>query len=480
MKDPSMTNLLQRRRPLAALLLAGMSASACASVPDLGPPPQPRDASTYAASESFAAPAVEWPADRWWDAYGDPQLGGLIDEALAGSPDLAQAQARVRRAEAIAQQSGAALRPQIGASGTIGETRQSYNMGVPQDFVPQDWNDYGQAGLNLSWQLDFFGKNRAVLAAATSQAEAARAEAAAARLVLSTSVAGAYADLARLHAAHDAAVEAVRVRAASEDLIRQRVEQGLEMRAALERAHAGRAAAEAGRAAIEEAIGLARNGIAVLLGQGPDRGLSIERPAPEAIRAFGLPRNLELDLIGRRPDVQAARLSAEAAARRIDASRADFYPNVNLVGVVGLQSLGLDALAESNSTFGSVGPAISLPIFSGGRLEGAYRGARADYDAAVAAYDGTVARAFKEVADSAVSARALDERLGKSREALTASQRAWDLTRQRYAQGLGTYLDVLSAEDALIANRHAVAALDTRAFALDVALIRALGGGYRA
>ncbi|MGZ9098373.1 MAG: TolC family protein, partial [Brevundimonas sp.] len=161
-------------------------------------------------------------------------------------------------------------------------------------------------------------------------------------------------------------------------------------------------------------------------------------------------------------------------------ARADFYPNVNLAAVVGLQSLGLGSLAESNSTFGSVGPAISLPIFSGGRLEGSYRGARAQYDAAVATYDETVAHAFKEVADSAVSARALDERLGKSREALAASQRAYDLTKQRYTQGLGTYLDVLSAEDALIANRRAVADLETRAFSLDVALIRALGGGYRA
>lgn len=475
-----MMNLLHRSRPLTALLLAGVSAAACASVPDLGPAPQPKEAAAYAARESFAAPAAEWPADRWWDAYGDPQLGALIDEALADSPDLAQAEARVRRAEAIARQSGAALRPHVGAQATISEARQSYNMGIPQDFVPQDWNDYGQVGLNLSWQLDFFGKNRAALAAATSQAEAARAEAAAARLALSTSVAGAYADLAQLHAAHDAAVEAVRVRAASEELISQRVEGGLETRAALERAHAGRAAAEAGQAALEEAIGLTKNGIAVLLGQGPDRGLSIQRPAPGAIRAFGLPRNLELDLIGRRPDVQAARLSAEAAGKRIDVARADFYPNVNLAAVVGLQSLGLNSLGESNSTFGSVGPAISLPIFSGGRLEGSYRGARADYDAAVAIYDGTVARAFREVADSAVSARALDERLGKSREALAASQRAFDLTRSRYAQGLGTYLDVLSAEDALIANRRAVADLETRAFALDVALIRALGGGYRA
>lgn len=475
-----MTDLLKSSASFGAIMMAGAALAACATVPDLGPLGSGRATETYAARLSLAAPEGEWPQDRWWDAYGDPQLSSLIDEALAGSPDLAQAEARVRLAEAYAQQAGAALGPQVAANGAISEVRQSYNMGIPQEIVPQGWNDAGQVDLSFAWQLDFFGRNRAVLAAATSQAEAARAEAAAARLALSAAVASAYADLAQLHAAHDAAVEAVRVRSLSEELIAQRVRQGLETRAALERAHAGRAAAEAGVAALQEAIGLTRNGIAALIGQGPDRGLSIQRPAPDVARAFGLPRNIQLDLIGRRPDVQAARLRAEAAAKRIDVAHADFYPNVNLVGMVGVQSLGLDSLTESNSTFGSVGPAISLPIFTSGRLEGAYRGARAEYDAAVASYDATVARAFKEVADSTVSARALNERLAKAREALAASQEAYDLTRARYAQGLGTYLDVLSAEDALIANRRVVADLETRAFSLDVALTRALGGGYRA
>lgn len=474
-----MIYLLRRSTPFAVLLLAGASLSACATAPDLGPLQSLRGSDAYATGQSLAAPVAEWPQDRWWDAYGDLQLGVLIDEALAGSPDLTQAEARVRMADAYAQQAGAALGPQVSANGAISEVRQSYNMGIPQEIVPQGWGDAGQVDLNFAWQLDFFGRNRAMLAAATSQTEAARADAAAARLTLSTAVAAAYGDLAQLYATRDAAVEAVRVRSASEELIAQRVRQGLENRAALERAHAGRAAAEGGLAALEEAIDLTQNGIAALIGQGPDRGLSIDRPAPGTIRRFGLPQNVSIDLMGRRPDVQAARLRAEAAAKRIDVANADFYPNVNLVAMVGLQSLGLNSLAESDSTFGSVGPAISLPIFSSGRLEGAYRGARAEYDAAVASYDATVSRAFKEVADSAVSARALDERLGKSREALAASQQAYDLTRGRYAQGLGTYLDVLSAEDALIANRRVVADLETRAFSLDVALIRALGGGYR-
>jgi NodT family efflux transporter outer membrane factor (OMF) lipoprotein len=293
-------------------------------------------------------------------------------------------------------------------------------------------------------------------------------------------VAAAYADLAQLYEDRDAAEDALRVRTDSEGLISARCAQGLETQAALERAHAGRAAAEAHLAAVDEAIGLTRNSLAALLGQGPDRGLAIARPTPGAIRAFGLPANLEADLIGRRPDVVAARLTAEAAAKRIKAAKADFYPNINLAGFIGVQSLGLDMLAKSGSSMGSIGPAVTLPIFDSGRLQGNYRGARAQYDEAVASYDQTLTKALQEVADSAVSARALYVRLGKSQEALAASQAAYELARQRYANGLGTYLDVLTAEDALIANRRTVADLQTRAFTLDVALVRALGGGFHA
>jgi NodT family efflux transporter outer membrane factor (OMF) lipoprotein len=456
------------------------SAAACATIPDLGPVAPPKAAETYATDQSFrTGPAAEWPADDWWTVYGDPQLDTLIDEALAGSPDLVQAEARVRTAEAFAQQAGAALLPQLGAQGSLGAVKQSYNMGVPREIAPQGWNDFGSFAGALDWQLDFFGRNRALLAAATSNAEAARADSAAARLALSTAVASAYGDLAKLHADHDAASEAVRVRTESEALISKRAAQGLETEAALERARSGRAAAEARLEAVDEAIALTRNGVAALLGQGPDRGLSIDRPRPGAIRALGLPENLEADLVGRRPDIVAARLTAEAAAQRIKAAKADFYPNVNLSAVIGEQSLSIDKLAKSGSMFGAIGPAISLPIFSAGRLEGAYRGAFADYQAAVALYDSTVVRAFREVADSAVSIDALGARLAKSREAHAASERAYALMRLRYDRGLATYLDVLSAEDALIDNRRAVAELETRAFILDVALIRSLGGGYR-
>ena len=271
----------------------------------------------------------------------------------------------------------------------------------------------------------------------------------------------------------------MKVRARTLELLEGRKAQGLENEGAVERARSALATAQGDLIALDENLTLTRHRIAVLLGAGPDRGLSIARPSAKLSTGFGLPDNLPAELIGRRPDIIAGRLRAEAAASRIKQARAAFYPNINLAGLIGLQALGIDNLFKSGSTFGTVGPAISLPIFDGGNLRGQYRAAEADYRIAVAQYDGALTQALREVADAATSKQALGERLGRAQEAARAADAAWTVASNRYRGGLATYLDVLVAEDALIAARRTVASLQTRAFALDVALVRALGGGFR-
>ncbi|MEA1653089.1 efflux transporter outer membrane subunit [Nitrospirillum sp. BR 11164] len=463
---------------LSAVLL-GMAA--CAWVPDVGPAPAPRDATGFASQASFTpTAAADWPQDRWWTAYGDAQLDALIEEGLAGAPDLAAAAARLRKAEALASQADAALLPRVTGNTQVTEDKQSYRYLFPPAFVPKGYHEVPRATVDFSYDFDFWGKNRASLAAATSDAEAARAEVAQARLTLSAGIAAAYADLAQQAADRAAAAEAVDVRVRSTNLVRQRRENGLETLGAVRQAEAREAAARGDLAAQDEAIALTRNRLAALMGAGPDRGLSIQPPAGASLRAFGLPANLAADLLGRRPDVVAARLTVEAAAKRIAVAKAAFYPNVNLAAYFGVQTLGLNALTKSGATIGSVGPAVSLPLFEGGALAAQYRGARADYDAAVADYDGTVAKALQDVADAAASARALETRLAHARDALAAATDAHRIATARYEGKLSTYLDVLTAEDTLITDRRALADLQARAFTLDIALIRALGGGYQA
>jgi NodT family efflux transporter outer membrane factor (OMF) lipoprotein len=455
--------------------------SACASLPgESQPAPEIRPQPAFASTLAFEAPPGAWPASGWWKTYADAQLDLLIEEGLAGAPSIASADARLRRARAQQASARGALAPQVSGSVGVSQQKQSYHYLTPAGMTPEGWNDYGRASLDFSWEIDFWGKNRAALAAATSEAVAAGADADQARLALSSAIAANYAELARLYAALDTATAARDLRAKTAELFGKRFANGLETRGSVSQAESRRAASEADVLSLDEQIALQKNRIAALLGAGPDRALAIARPRVDFTRAFALPATLSAELIGRRPDLMAARLRAEAAAKRIHVYRAQFYPNVNLSAFIGVQSFGIDMLREAGSDIGSVGPAITLPIFNGGRLRAQLRGAEAEYADAVAGYDRALVQALQEVADAAVSQRALGPQLARVDAAVAAAREAWRVQNDRYAGGLATYLDVLSAEDYLLGNLRNQSDLRSRSMSLDVALNRALGGGYRA
>lgn len=464
--------------PLIALAVAAVL-TGCASLPDAQPRAPLGSQAAFASARSFAAPSRDWPAANWWQAYGDEQLNALIAEGLAGSPSVAIADARLARARSFQTSARGSLAPQISAGTSVTEQKQSYNYLSPAAMTPQGWNDYGRSSLDFSWELDFWGENRAALAAATSDAVAASADADQARLSLASAVASGYAELARLYSALDTATAARDLRVKTAGLFAKRFDNGLETKGGLRQADSRSAAAVADVLAIEEQIALQKNRLAALLGAGPDRALGIARPTIDFTRGFALPATLSVELIGRRPDLVAARLRAESAARRIHVYRAQFYPNVNLSAFIGVQALGLEMLNESGSDIGSVGPAITLPIFNGGRLRGQLRGAEAEYAEAVATYEQALAQALQEVADAAVSQRALRPQIEQVGVAVAAAREAWRVQNNRYEGGLATYLEVLSAEDYLLSNLRIQADLASRSLALDVALNRALGGGYQ-
>jgi len=464
-----------------ALLTCAGSLALAGCIPDLGLMPTEKPPSAYATEKSFAAPQADWPAAEWWAAYGDEQLNTLVAEGVANAPDLKIAEARLRQADAAAQRSSADLWPTLTGKATVSETRASLNQGFPQQFqsfLPHGWHDNGQITGNLNYDLDLFGKNRAAFAAATSEADAARIDVEAARLTLTSAIASGYANLVQLTADRVAAVDAINVRKQSEDLLRQRLAQQLENTGTVSEAQSRTHAAEADLDRIDGQIALARNQLAALIGKGPDRGLDIPLPANPKIKSFGVPADLSADLIGRRPDIVVARLRASAAANRIDMAHADFYPNINLTGYLGVQSLGLSTLLQPASEIGQIAPALSLPIFDHGRIEGAYRNARAEYDESVAKYDQALTGALHEVADALANQRELANELNHSRAALAASEDSYRVAQQRYGAGLSRYLDVLTSEDTLVVQRRTVADLQARAFTQDVALVRALGGGF--
>jgi len=461
----------------AGILLPALLASACASVPDLGPRPVPAVVSDYASARSLAGVQSAWPADGWWKAYGDAQLDSLIAQGLAGSPDLAAATARFRTAQGLAQQAGAALLPSVDAAASVDYQNQSQNLG---GHVQGGWHATGTAALSFNLDLDLFGKNRAALRAAKRDADAARFDTEEARLLLTTGIASTYADVTALYAQRDNLEAALDIRAQTLKYVRARYDAGLETIDSVRQAEARIPQTRSDIAATDEAIMLDKHALAALVGQGPDRALTIGRPVPNALKAQGIPADASINLIGRRPDIAAARTRVEAAGERIKEARAAFYPDINIGALVGLQSLGLGSLFSGGSGFASVSPAVTLPLFHGGALQGQYRGRRGQYDEAVALYDGQVIQALRETADTLTSEKQLAERLAQSRSALADYEDALRVARGRYEEGLTNYLTVLTAEESVVNARLSVAQLETRAFTLDVQLVRSLGGGFSA
>lgn len=466
-----------RPRHLALTLISVAVLNGCAA-PDDEATPQLTVMSELHYQQSFVnSQLVNWPTMEWWTRYQDPQLNTLMQEAFANSPDLKIAQARLRDARGIAEQIGAVKRPSVGLNASASESKVSYKYQAYSP--PYDWNDYGSVTLNFQYDFDFWGKNKAAVVAATGELAATQAETVSAQLMLATSIANAYAELARLYKNQHTVDEAVQLRAKTVELMQKRYDNGLETLGSVNQAKAIRASVEAELLGINESIALQKNAIAALLGEGPDRALTITEPKIALDKRYGLPSEVGIGLLGHRADITAARWRAEAAAQRVGIAKAQYYPDVTLSAFIGYQAFGLDNLTRTGNDAGGIGPAIYLPLFTGGRLDGQLTSARAHYQEAVNSYNRTLTNALHEVADVVTSSSALDARIQKTHEAVNAAQRAYDIANNRYNGGLATYLDVLVAEEALLNNQRALVNLQSRAFSLDLALVHALGAGYQ-
>lgn len=459
----------------AAALLAG-----CASDGGLRPQATLGQASQLKASSTLAEASVSpaaWPAANWWQRYGDAQLDQLLAEALAGSPTLRIAQARVRQAQAVEGLADAARAPQLG--GAARSTRQLYseNSTVPKPLAGS-WRWSNEATLNFSYELDFWGKHEAALAAAVGRRNAAEVDAQASRLMLEVSVTQAYLRLWQAYAQLDLAQSVLKQREHVLQLTRQRVAAQLDSSVDLKQAELAIPVAREQIAAAQESLALLRTQLAALLGAGPDRGASIARPQLRAVTPAGLPSSLPSELLARRPDVVAQRWRVEAQLQDIKVARAQFYPSFNLAGLVGLQSLGFGKFLQGGSEVAALGGGLSLPIFDGGRLRHNLALRNADLDLAVEQYNQTLVDALRDVVSQLTSIQWLQERAAYQAEALATAQQGYELAVQRYQSGLGNYLQVLAAQNQVLAQQRAHIDFDARAYDLDMNLVRALGGGY--
>ena len=466
------------RIPLAiatlALLLAGcVERGGWKAAPELAPQQLSSTQSLAGAKQDDTA----WPVDGWWRAYGDAQLDQLVDEALAGSPSLEIAQARLRAAEGQVVSAGAARLPTINADANL--ARQRY---PEHDLYPPplggSWSTDARAAFDLSWDIDFWGKNRALLAQARSGLAAAEADRQAARLALSVAVVRAYIQLELQYALLDVTNDQLKQQQTILDLTQQRVASGLENMARVKQSEGTVALTRAGVAFVEANIELARNQIADLVAAGPDRGRTLTRPQLKAPVEIVLPTSLPADLLGRRPDIAAARAQVEATRHGITAAEAQFYPNVNLMAFAGFQSIGLSQLFSASDRIAGAEAAVTLPVFNRGALKGALYGRQAQFDASVGQYNQTLLDAVRQVADVVTNWRALERETLEQQTALDAAQRAYGLTTDRYRAGLDNYLSVLSTQNQVLLAQGLRAELEAQRMTFSVDLVQALGGGY--
>lgn len=455
--------------------------SGCASMNGLAPRGQADAASGLAATATLAQAQLaeaQWPEADWWKRFSDPQLDALEAEALAGSPSLQISLARVDKARAAAGIVRSAQLPQVDANLKSTRQRFSENDAVAPPLAGS-WRTANRLGLDFGYEFDFWGKNRAAYAAATSSVQAAKVDAFAARLLLSVSVARDYVHLARTGDLLDVAQATLTQRQQIYDLTAQRVAAGLGTQVELKQAEAALPSTREEIAALQETAALTRNQLAALLGDGPDRGLKVTRPhLANTTTASVLPSRLPSDLLGRRPDVVASRWRVEAAAKNIDVNKARFYPDVDLLAFVGFQSLGLSSLLQAGSGIADIGPALHLPIFEGGRLRSQLARADADYHLAVGLYNQTLADALRDIGDQLTLIRSVQTQSEQQRIAVSAATGAYQLALLRYREGVGDYLSVLATETLVLTQRRAGVDLRAREWTNRIELIRALGGGF--
>jgi NodT family efflux transporter outer membrane factor (OMF) lipoprotein len=458
---------------LPAILLAG-----CASFAGIEPTAAQRTATQLGAVESSTQSPTRWPSDDWWAQFGDPQLNALVERALGGNPQLDTARTRLARAQAAVAGASSARLPSVDVQAQSTRQRFSENFLYPPPLAGnEDTSNLLQ--LAGTWEIDFFGRNRAALSAALSQQRAMAAEVQAARVLIATAVARTYMQLARLLEMRDVLAATLKQREQIVQLVQARVTSGLDTKVELRQAEGAVPEIRQQIEALDEQTALTRHALAALLGEGP---AATETLAPRLAQTPmpALPAAIPAELVGRRADISAARWRVEAAAAEVERAKALFYPNVNLVAFAGFQSLGLSNWLEAGSRTWGVGPALSLPVFDAGRLRANLRAQTADVDATVLSYNATLIDAVRDVADQIASLQSLERQAPEQRAAQAAAESAYELATLRYRAGLGTYLTVLAAETGVLAQRRVGTELKARRVDAAIQLMRALGGGFDA
>lgn len=461
-----------------------LTLSGCIGTWGIAPQTQTLQANTLLTDHAIAEAATDahWPRQQWWRAYGDRQLDRWLELAIADSPSLAMAAARVREARALAGVSEAA--EQLQGNGQANLKR--HNWPEDQFYGPgalsgaNNWDN--SAGLGLSYALDLWGGERSASEQALDLAHMNVAEARQAQLELENNLVKVYIQFALHFAQRDIVQAELEQQEQLVVLARRRLDGGIGTHFEVSQAEAPLPETHRQLDAVNEAIALARNQLAALAGKGPGEGVQLQRPTLALAAPLQLPSTLPAELVGQRPDVVARRWQVAAQARGIEVVHASFMPNVDLVGSLGFMATGGGALAFlSGRKFNyNVGPAISLPVFDGGRLRAQLGVASAGYDVAVARYNQTVVSALKGISDQLIRRESMHEQAHFAEQSVAAAQKTYDIALVAFQRGLTDYVNVLNAQTLLFRQQQIQQQVQAARLTAHAELVTALGGGLQA
>ncbi|WP_082902847.1 MdtP family multidrug efflux transporter outer membrane subunit [Paraburkholderia ginsengiterrae] len=427
-----------------------------------------------------------WPAARWWTAYGDPQLDALIERALADAPTMVVARTRVAQAKSDVELAQAGTGLQVVALGLLDREHVSANGFIgpfarnePALGLTGPWYTEGIVGLGASLNIDIWGKQRAQVAASLGVHNARLAEVSAVELEISADVAQIYYGIQTNYQLIDLLEQSQQVTAFAVETHSARAARGLESRTLVEAARAQQLAVQRQIVAARGQIKQFRESLRALLGAGPANLPDIE-PVPLPKSQASLPATLSYDLLARRPDLQASRWLVESSFDRIDAAKAAFYPSFDIKAFFGVDALHLGDLFTHASQQINLIPGLTLPIFDGGRLNANLGGARSASNILIEQYNQAVLNAVRDVASTGSRLQDLDAETQLQTQKVQAVAFARDSAEAHYRRGLESRLTALEARQPVIAEQVALVSLDGQRLSQEIALAKALGGGYRA
>ena len=459
------------------VLALSLSLAGCASMaPDTQQLPQ-QDLATVQLAADIHLASEGWPAAQWWRQFQDTQLDQLIEQALAASPNLAVANARIGSALSAFDAQHAQRGPRIDASANASRQRYSGNGLMPAPIGGNYYNEI-TVGVQAHYDLDWWGKHKAQIAASLGEVNARRAEYAMAEQMLAAEIARHYFSMqngwARMDNLH-ALVQLQQLLVLDKE---KRIANGLGVSDDHLSAQTRLSLLQQQIALLETQVVTEREALRALVG-GDSSALASLRPRQAQALPHALPGKLGMELLARRPDLQAARWRVQASMSRIEAAQASFYPDIDLGASFGLDAIKLGQLLQSGSRTLFIGPALSLPLFDSGRLQAQLAGARSERNELIADYNQNVFNVVRDVAQAGARVQGVENQLRLQEDNLRASEAQLRNANARLKQGLADRATQINAEMTVRGQVDLGMQLQNQRQDAEISLTVALGGGYR-